>query len=89
MGDEKLKQELFYMVKLSTKYDFKDMSVVEGILRLENDRKVLNSVFGSRFKTRIFDIAAGVCSADSCVICGQTAENRVICKKCMDSILDS
>ena len=89
MADDKLRQELFYMVKLANKYDFSDMDVVEGILRLENERKILTSVFGARFKTRIFDIAAGIGNDDKCVICGNVAENKVICKHCMDSVLDS
>ena len=57
MGDDdKLKQELYYMVRLTSKYDFTNMELVEGILRLENERRILNSVFGSRFKRRIFDM---------------------------------
>ncbi len=86
MSDEKLKQELFYMVRLTSKYDFSKMEVVEGILRLENERKILDSVFGRRFKTRIFDIAAGLETDGKCVICGNPAENNVICKHCMESI---
>ena len=50
MGDEKLKQELLYMVKLTSKYDLSNMEVVESILRLENERVILGSVFGKRFK---------------------------------------
>ena len=49
MGDEKLKQELLYMVKLTSKYDLSNMEVVESILRLENERVILGSVFGKRF----------------------------------------
>ena len=86
MADEKLKQELFYMVKLASKYDFSKMEVVEGILRLENERQILSSVFGKRFKTRIFDIAAGQQTDSNCVICGQLAENHVICQHCIDTI---
>ena len=70
MADDKLRQELYYIAKLTTKYDFKDMSVVEEILRQENERKLLTSVFGARFKTRIFDIASDVKHEDTCVICG-------------------
>ena len=54
MADDKLKQELLYMASLASKYDFSKMEVVEGILRLENERKILDSVFGRRFKSRIF-----------------------------------
>ena len=87
MGDDnKLKQELYYMVRLTAKYDFENMNVVEGILRLENESHILNSVFGSRFKRRIFDIAAGVSVDYSCVICGQPANNKVICAHCMETI---
>ena len=87
MGDDnKLKQELYYMVRLTSKYDFENMELVEGILRLENERHILNSVFGSRFKRRIFDIAAGVSVDYSCVICGQPANNKVICAHCMETI---
>ncbi len=89
MGDEKLKQELLYMVKLATKYNFEDLDVVESILRLENERQILNSVFGNRFKTRIFDIATGVENDGKCVICGQPADNHVICKHCIETINDS
>lgn len=89
MSDEKLKQELFYMVKLASKYDFSKMEVVEGILRLENERQILSSVFGKRFKTRIFDIAAGQETDCKCVICGQEAENKVICQHCLKSIGES
>ncbi len=89
MSDEKLKQELFYMVKLASKYDFSKMEVVEGILRLENERQILSSVFGKRFKTRIFDIAAGQETDCKCVICGQEAENKVICQHCLRSIGES
>lgn len=86
MGDERLKQELFYMVKLASKYDFSSMEVVEGILRLENERQILGSVFGKRFKARIFDIAAGQETDEKCVICGQPADNHVICNHCMETI---
>ena len=87
MGDDdKLKQELYYMVRLTSKYDFTNMELVEGILRLENERRILNSVFGSRFKRRIFDIAAGVNVDYSCVICGSPANNKVICAHCMETI---
>lgn len=89
MADEKLRQELFYMVKLANKYDFENMDVVENILRMENERKILNSVFGARFKSRIFDIATGINTDENCVICGNPADNKVICKHCMDSVLDS
>ncbi|MBR1622986.1 MAG: hypothetical protein IJ675_03645, partial [Pseudobutyrivibrio sp.] len=89
MADEKLKQELFYMVKLTTKYDFTKMEVVEGILRLENERQILGSVFGKRFKARIFDIAAGQETDGSCVICGQLADNHVICQHCIQTISES
>ena len=89
MADEKLKQELFYMVKLTTKYDFTKMEVVEGILRLENERQILGSVFGKRFKARIFDIAAGQEVEDTCVICGQHADNKVICQHCLSTIGES
>ncbi|SDB13147.1 hypothetical protein SAMN02910298_00683 [Pseudobutyrivibrio sp. YE44] len=89
MDDEKLKQELFYMVRLTSKYDFSKMQVVEGILRLENERRILVSVFGRRFKTRIFDIAAEVAHDGNCVICGQPAENQVICNHCMETIMAS
>lgn len=89
MSDEKLKQELLYMVKLASKYDFSKMEVVESILRLENERKILNSVFGARFKTRIFDIAAGVDNDGKCVICGQSAENKVVCAHCIETISGS
>lgn len=89
MSDEKLKQELFYMVKLASKYDFSKMEVVEGILRLENERQILSSVFGKRFKTRIFDIAAGQETDCKCVICGQEADNKVICEHCLQTIGDS
>ncbi|SFH59178.1 hypothetical protein SAMN04487830_102202 [Pseudobutyrivibrio sp. OR37] len=89
MGDEKLKQELLYMVKLASKYDFTRMEVVEGILRLENERQILGSVFGKRFKARIFDIAAGQATDEKCVICGKHADNHVICQHCIDTIGDS
>lgn len=87
--DNKLKQELLYMASITSKYDFTKMEVVEGILRLENERKILDSVFGRRFKTRIFDIAAGVKIDDTCVLCGQPADNHVICNHCMETILGS
>jgi len=86
MADDKLRQELFYMVRLTSKYDFTKMEVVESILRLENERQILCSVFGKRFKSRIFDIAAGSDSDSSCVICGNPAENHVICQHCIDTI---
>ena len=86
MADDKLRQELFYMVRLTSKYDFTKMEVVESILRLENERQILDSVFGKRFKSRIFDIAAGVNSDSSCVICGNQAENHVICQHCIETI---
>lgn len=86
MSDDKLRQELLYMVRLTTKYDFTRMEVVEGILRLENERRILDSVFGKRFKARIFDIAAGVATDENCVICGQHAQNQVICQHCLDTI---
>ncbi len=89
MADDKLRQELYYIAKLTTKYDFKDMSVVEEILRQENERKLLTSVFGTRFKTRIFDIASDVKHEDTCVICGKPAENGVACAACLKSILES
>ena len=89
MADDKLKQELLYMATLTSRYDFSKMEVVEGILRLENERKILDSVFGRRFKTRIFDIAAGVAVDDTCVLCGQPSENHVICNHCMETILGS
>ena len=89
MGDEKLKQELLYMVKLTSKYDLSNMEVVESILRLENERTILGSVFGKRFKSRIFDIAAGTETDKKCVICGQPAENQIICNHCMETIGDS
>ncbi|WP_028243972.1 hypothetical protein [Pseudobutyrivibrio ruminis] len=89
MGDEKLRQEFLYMVKLTSKYDFTRMEVVEGILRLENEREILGSVFGKRFKSRIFDIAAGLETDEKCVICGQHADNHVICNHCMETIGDS
>lgn len=87
--DNKLKQELLYMASITSKYDLTKMEVVEGILRLENERRILDSVFGRRFKTRIFDIAAGVKIDDTCVLCGQYADNRVICNHCMETILGS
>ena len=86
MADDKLRQELLYMVKLTSKYDLSRMEVVEGILRLENERQILGSVFGKRFKVRIFDVAAGVETDEKCVICGQHAENKIICAHCMDTI---
>lgn len=86
MADDKLRQELLYMVKLTSKYDFTKMEVVEGILRLESERQILGSVFGKRFKTRIFDIAAEQHFEDTCVICGQRASNHVICDHCMETI---
>ncbi len=89
MADDKLRQELLYMVRLTSKYDFSRMEVVEGILRLENERQILGSVFGKRFKTRIFDIAAGQAVDESCVICGQHADNKVICQHCLSTIGDS
>lgn len=89
MENDKLKQELFYMYRLTSKYDFSKMEVVENILRLENDRKILDSVFGRRFKTRIFDIAAGINKDSSCVLCGQPADNQVICPHCMETISGS
>ena len=87
--DNKLKQELLYMATLTSRYDFSKMEVVEGILRLENERKILDSVFGRRFKARIFDIGAGVAVDDKCVLCGKTADNHVICNHCMETILGS
>ncbi len=89
MESDKLKQELFYMARLTSKYDFSKMEVVEGILRLENERSILDSVFGCRFKTRIFDIAAGVETDEKCVLCGNHADNKVICNHCMETILGS
>ena len=89
MADDKLRQELLYMVRLTSKYDFSRMEVVEGILRLENERQILGSVFGKRFKARIFDIAAGQAVDESCVICGQHADNKVICQHCLSTIGDS
>ena len=89
MGDDNLRKELFYMVRLTSKYDFTKMEVVEEILRLENERQILTSVFGKRFKGRIFDIAAGQTHDSKCVICGQEAENHVICNHCMETISDS
>jgi len=86
MADDKLKQELLYMVKLTSKYNFSEMDVVEGILRLENERQILISPFGRRFKTRIFDIASGQKTDGRCVICGQEADNKVICQHCMETI---
>ena len=89
MGDDNLRKELFYMVRLTSKYDFTKMEVVEEILRLENERQILTSVFGKRFKGRIFDIAAGQTHDSKCVICGHEAENHVICNHCMETISDS
>ena len=89
MADDKLRQELLYMVRLTSKYDFSRMEVVEGILRLENERQILGSVFGKRFKTRIFDIAAGQAVDENCVICGQHADNKVICQHCLSTIGES
>ena len=89
MAEDKLKQEIFYMVSLTSKYDFTKMEVVEGILRLENDRRILDSVFGRRFKSKIFDIAAGVSVDNKCVICGQPADNKVICQHCMSTVSTS
>ncbi len=89
MADENLRKELLYMVRLTSKYDFTNMDVVEEILRLENERTILGSVFGKRFKARIFDIATGQQTDGNCVICGQKAENQVICKHCIESIGES
>lgn len=89
MDNDKLRQELFYMVKLTAKYDFTRQEVVEEILRLENERQILTSVFGKRFKERIFDIAYGQTHDGTCVICGKQALNGVICDNCMESISDS
>ncbi|MCR5195668.1 MAG: hypothetical protein K6D38_05075 [Pseudobutyrivibrio sp.] len=89
MADDKLRQELLYMAKLTSKYDLTNMEVVEGILRLEGERRILDSVFGKRFKTRIFDVAAGVNKDDSCVICGKPAENHIICNHCLETIDES
>ena len=89
MADDKLRQELLYMVRLTSKYDFSRMEVVEGILRLENERQILGSVFGKRFKTRIFDIAAGQAVDENCVICGQHAEHKVRCQHCLSTIGES
>ena len=86
MADEKLRQELYYMVQLASKYDLSNMDVVEGILRLENERQILESAFGKRFKGRIFDLATGVNKDDTCVICGQPADNHVICQHCMTTV---
>lgn len=87
MGDDNnLKQELYYMVRLTSKYDFSDKNVVEVILRLENENCILESVFGRRFKRRISDIASGNVVDSSCVICGQPATNKVICNHCMETI---
>ncbi len=89
MADDKLRQELLYMAKITSKYDLTNMEVVEEILRLENERRILDSVFGKRFKRRIFDIAAGVNKDESCVICGKPAENHIICNHCLETIDDS
>ena len=86
MSDDKLRQELLYMVKLTSKYNFSDKDVVETILRMENDRAILTSVFGKRFKSRIFDIAYGQNHDSKCVICGLDAQNGVICKSCLEKI---
>lgn len=89
MADDKLRQELYYIAKLATKYDFKDMAIVEEILRQENERKLLTSVFGTRFKSRIFDIASDAKHDSNCVICGKPADNGVVCAECLKSILES
>ncbi|MBQ7470196.1 MAG: hypothetical protein IJS76_07220 [Pseudobutyrivibrio sp.] len=89
MADDKLRQELYYIAKLATKYDFKDMAIVEEILRQENERKLLTSVFGTRFKSRIFDIASDAKHDTNCVICGKPADNGVVCAECLKSILES
>jgi hypothetical protein len=86
MADDRLRQEFFYMVRLTSKYDFSKMEVVENILRMENQRQILVSPFGKRFKERIFDIAAGQETDSKCVLCGQHADNQVICNHCMETI---
>ncbi|MCR5415407.1 MAG: hypothetical protein K6E79_01265 [Pseudobutyrivibrio sp.] len=90
MGDEKLKQELLYIVKISSKYDFHNKDVVENILRMENERQILTSVFGKRFKARIFDIAYDQEHDGKCIICGNIAnETGTVCNDCIEKISGS
>ncbi|GEM_PF-6160720 len=89
MADDKLRKEILYMVRLTTSYDFTKKEVVDGILTLENERQILGSVFGKRFKARISDISNGRENDGTCVICGKPAENHVICKHCLDTVGES
>ena len=90
MADEKLKQELLYMVRLSQKYDLSNKLIVDGIKEMEQDRQLLSSVFGTRFLGRITDLSEGRQVSHSCVICGSNeAANGVICQACTDRIAGS
>lgn len=90
MSEDKLKQELLYMVKLAEKYDFRNELVVSEIKKLESQRQILTSVFGQRFLTRITELSQQTEQTHKCVVCGKLiAKNGVICEGCMDSIGNS
>ncbi len=90
MSDAKLKQELFYMVRIAEKYDLTDKDIVNIILREDAEGRIFSSVFGQRFKTRIKDLSEGKAASDSCIICGKPdGPNTVICSSCKKSIGDS
>lgn len=90
MSEDKLKQELLYMVKLAEKYDFRNELVVSEIKKLESQRQILTSVFGQRFLTRITELSQQTEQTHKCVVCGKLiAKNGVICEGCMNSIGNS
>lgn len=90
MSEDKLKQELLYMVKLAEKYDFRNELVVSEIKKLESQRQILTSVFGQRFLTRITELSQQTEQTHKCVVCGKLiAKNGVICESCMNSIGNS
>lgn len=88
MIEENAKRDVMQILKLSCKYDHRDLNTVKKLLVLRQKKDILQSSFGKRYLQRLEEIAEKREHNGRCVICCKNvAKNSVVCEMCVEKLL--
>lgn len=88
MIEENARKDIVQIIKLSQKYDHKNINYAKKLLQFRDRTDVLQSIFGKRYFKRLEDIVSENVTDQKCVICCKNeAADGVVCPACIEKLI--